>query len=107
MKQPGTQFRMYVYILLCSDNSYYTGSTDNIDARFIEHQTGKHPNSYTFSRRPVEMVYHVGFQSIIQAIEVENKVKKWSRKKKEALITGEFDLLIELSKKKFKKPQDG
>ena len=101
MKTPGATFNMYIYILKCSDRSYYTGVTNNLERRLIEHHTGLNPTCYTFYRRPLELVYHQGFISIVKSLEIEKQVKKWSRKKKEALINGEWDLLIELSKKKF------
>jgi len=49
----------FVYILLCSDNSYYTGMTDNIERRFNEHQEGVYPRAYTFKRRPVQLVSRI------------------------------------------------
>ncbi len=93
----------YVYILKCNDDSYYTGVTSNIDERFIEHQEGKYLNSYTYKRRPVQLVFYQKFTDINLAIRYEKKIKKWSRAKKEALINKEFDKLPKLSKKKFKK----
>jgi putative endonuclease len=48
---------LYVYILECSDGSYYTGITNNLTRRLEQHQSGKNPDSYTFARRPVEMVF--------------------------------------------------
>jgi len=47
----------YVYILKCADGSYYTGSTDDLSKRIWQHQEGVTPGSYTFSRRPVELVW--------------------------------------------------
>lgn len=88
----------YVYILLCADKSYYTGITNNIERRLNEHQTGIHSNSYTFSRRPVELVYCERFQYVNNAIAFEKQVKGWSRKKKEALISGAWDKLPTLSR---------
>jgi|SRR5699024_1144264 len=93
----------YVYILKCNDDSYYTGVTSNLDERFQEHQEGKHLNSYTYKRRPVELVFYQKFTDINLAIRYEKKIKKWSRAKKEALINKEFDKLSKLSKKKFKR----
>jgi putative endonuclease len=92
----------YVYILECSDNTYYTGITSNISKRFIEHKTGKHENSYTYSRRPLELVYYAEFTNVELAIDNEKRIKKWSKAKKEALINNEYDKLPNLSKKKFK-----
>ena len=47
----------FVYILLCSDNSYYTGLTDDLDQRYLHHQLGEYPTCYTFKRRPVTLKY--------------------------------------------------
>jgi putative endonuclease len=93
----------YVYILHCSDDSYYTGVTNSIDRRFLEHQNSHNDNSYTSKRLPVRLVYHCSFSDINQAILFEKRLKKWSRSKKEALIEGRFHDLPLLSKKKFKK----
>ena len=93
----------YVYILKCSDNSYYTGVTSNLVQRFFQHETGFYPDCYTASRRPVELVYYCEFTDINFAIDIEKKIKKWSRAKKEALINEEFDKLPNLAKKKFNK----
>src|SRR5690554_339649 len=101
MKAPGAIFNMYIYILKCNDGSYYTGVTNCLERRLIEHHTGLNLTCYTFYRRPLELVYHPGFLSIVKSIEVEKRIKKWSRKKKKALINGDYDLLIELAKKKF------
>lgn len=87
----------FVYILKCSDNSYYTGVTNDIELRFSQHQSGKFPESYTYKRRPVELVFFYLFNDIIQAIAFEKQVKGWSRKKKEAIINDNWDKLKELS----------
>ncbi len=91
----------YVYILHCADDSYYTGVTSNIEKRFLEHQTGKHLDSYTFKRRPLTLVFYAEFTDIQLAIQSEKQIKKWSRVKKEALINGEFEKLPNLARKKF------
>jgi putative endonuclease len=91
----------YVYILKCADNTYYTGVTSNLSKRFEEHQNGIHKNSYTFKRRPVELVFYAEFTDINNAIEKEKQIKKWSKAKKEALINGKYDSLVNLAKKKF------
>ena len=92
----------YVYILKCSDNSYYTGVTSNLDKRLVEHHTGIHAESYTFKRRPVSLVFYATFTDINLAIAYEKQIKKWSRAKKEALISNRFEALPNLAKKKFK-----
>lgn len=91
----------YVYILKCSDETYYTGVTSNLTLRLQEHKKGKHNNSYTFKRRPLELVFYCEFTNAEIAIEKEKQIKKWSKAKKEALINDEFEKLPNLAKKKF------
>lgn len=91
----------YVYILKCSDSSYYTGVTSNLNQRIIEHKGGKYLGSYTYHRRPVELVFYATFSDVTFAISMEKQIKNWSRAKKEALINNEFDKLPNLAKKKF------
>jgi len=90
----------YVYIIKCADGSYYTGHTDDLESRFEQHVLSK-TNSYTSSRKPLELVYCDEFQERSQAQEAERQIKGWSRKKKEALIKGDFSMLKSLSKKRF------
>ncbi len=78
---------LYVYILKCSDKTYYTGITNNPDRRIVEHNSGINKTCYTFLRRPVEMVYCERFADFDLAIEWEKRIKNWNRKKKEALIS--------------------
>jgi len=91
---------IWVYILKCSDNTYYTGLSLDVDPRLFEHETGFYPNSYTASRRPVKLMWMDDFPDFEQAFEVERQIKGWSRKKKEALIAGDFNLLHELAQSK-------
>ena len=89
----------WVYILECSDDSYYTGVTSDIDARILEHQQGVH-KGYTYSRRPVRLLWSDYFPDIQQAIDMEKRIKGWTRRKKEALMAGDFIPLQELSNSK-------
>ncbi|WP_054851499.1 GIY-YIG nuclease family protein [Olleya sp. ITB9] len=91
----------YVYILKCSDNTYYTGVTSNLNNRLLEHKLGKHYESYTYSRRPILLMFYTDFTDINIAISTEKQIKKWSKSKKEALINNEYDKLPNLAKKKF------
>ncbi|MGC1205824.1 MAG: GIY-YIG nuclease family protein [Flavobacteriaceae bacterium] len=93
----------YVYILKCSDETYYTGITSNLTKRIKEHKFGKHTDSYTFKRRPTNLEFYVEFTDVNLAIQSEKQIKKWSRAKKEALIKNEFEKLPNLAKKKFNK----
>lgn len=90
----------FVYILKCSDDSYYTGHTDNLEKRLSEHQIGTY-KGYTSSRLPVELVFIQKFNSRYEALAAERKIKNWSRNKKEALINQDWEALSLFSKKKF------
>lgn len=90
-----------MYILLCADNSYYTGSTTNLGARIEQHQNGLGAN-YTKIRLPVILVYSEEYPRIDLAFNREKQVQGWSRKKKEALITDKYENLPNLSKSKNK-----
>ncbi len=92
----------FVYILECSDGSYYAGKTGNLDSRLADHAEGI-GSEYTKLRRPVRCVWSEMFPNDEQAFEVERQIKGWSRAKKEALIAGDFDLLHELAKSTEKK----
>lgn len=83
----------YVYILKCSDNSFYTGITGNFDQRWTQHQEGYFKDCYTFKRRPLQLEYHLEFWDVLQAILFEKQVKGWTRAKKRALINDDFDTI--------------
>lgn len=76
----------WVYILKCNDNTYYTGITNDLDRRFVEHSSGLIKTCYTYARRPIHIVFYQVFSDVNQAIMFEKKIKKWSKAKKEALI---------------------
>lgn len=86
-----------IYILRCSDDSYYVGSTSNLEQRINEHIFHKY-SGYTSARLPIELVFSQEFMDIRDAIIAERQIKGWGRKKKEALIKGDFDLLHDLAK---------
>jgi putative endonuclease len=77
----------YFYIVKCRDGSYYSGITNNIEHRVKEHNTGKGAK-YTYSRRPVKLVYCEKCDNASQARKREVQIKNWSRVKKEQLILG-------------------
>ncbi len=89
-----------VYILRCRDGSYYTGVTQDVQRRVEEHWFTSDPASYLYKRRPVELVHLEAFQDIRDAITREKQIKRWSRKKKEALMQGNNRLLSQYSKRK-------
>jgi putative endonuclease len=87
----------YMYILLCSDGTYYTGSTIDLEKRLAEHQEGKGAN-YTKKRLPVKLLYYEKYDRIDTAFYREKQVQGWSRKKKEVLINQMPEKLHELAK---------
>lgn len=66
---------MYVYILKCSDGSFYTGVTNNLELRIKQHHEGINRCCYTFNRRPLDLAYFEKFQTPMEAIRMEKKLK--------------------------------
>lgn len=91
----------FMYILLCGNGTYYTGSTIDLDLRLEQHKAGEGSN-HTKKYQPVELVYYEEFELVADAFKREKQIQGWSKKKKEALINSRPDLLIELSKRKKK-----
>lgn len=83
----------YVYILKYADKKLYTGMTNDVGRRFDEHQLGRNKDSFTYTRRPVELIFHQVFNDVEQAIYFEKKIKKWSAQKKIALANGDYDMI--------------
>ena len=94
----------YVYILRCSDGSYYTGHTDNLDVRMSQHSDGV-ASRYTSKRRPLELLWATDCQTREEAFELERQLHGWSRAKKEALMRGDFDALPALAKGRANSPE--
>lgn len=91
----------WVYILKCSDGSYYIGSTTDLERRVWEHQNGFY-KGYTSSRLPVELVWSNDFSTEHDAFLFERQIKGWTRAKKEALIRGDWDGIHQIVKKERK-----
>lgn len=96
----------YVYILKCSDNSYYIGVTNNLERRVYEHNIGL-VKGYTYNKRPLKLVYSQVFYSIKDAIAFKKQIKGWRREKKEALISNSIDKLKESAKSYKSYPSSG
>jgi len=88
----------WMYILRCSDGSYYTGHTDDLEARLDVHVTGRIQSCYTCSRRPLNLVYSQEFATREEALAVERQVKGRGRRKKEAMIAGNWLEVSRLAK---------
>jgi predicted GIY-YIG superfamily endonuclease len=86
----------FVYVLLCSDETLYTGVTSDLDERLYQHHEGLFPG-YTHSRRPLTLLWNSDELDIQDAIVLEKQLKGWSRAKKMAFIQGDLTALVELS----------
>lgn len=84
---------------------YYTGITNDVERRILEHNEGLDKDCYTYKRKPVVLKYYEYFLDVHQAIAREKQLKGWSRKKKEALFREDYKLLKELSKSREKKEE--
>jgi predicted GIY-YIG superfamily endonuclease len=93
--------RAWVYILECADGSYYSGSTTELERRVAKHQAGFY-GGYTAARLPETLKWSAEFSELREAINAERQIKGWSRKKKEALMKGDFELLHELARSREK-----
>lgn len=84
----------WAYLLRCADGTFYSGHTDNLEARLAAHQRGALPG-YTKSRRPVVLVWSEEFATRDEAFRRERQIKGWSRAKKIALISGDWNALLQ------------
>ncbi|HDL20462.1 MAG TPA: GIY-YIG nuclease family protein, partial [Nitrospirae bacterium] len=85
-------------VSLSNHGSYYTGVTNDVERRFYEHQEGLIEGCYTHDKRPLKLMHVEEFTDIIEAISREKQIKGWSRRKKEAIIAGDYEELVKLSK---------
>ena len=82
----------FTYILRCSDRPYYVGHTDELDQRIAQHGSGL-GSGYTATRLPIALVWFEEFPSREEAKAAEAQLKKWSRRKKEALMNRKIEEL--------------
>jgi len=88
----------FVYILSCSDNSFYTGMTNHFEKKLKQHQDGHKKDSYTFEKRPIKLEWYLQCTNPKEAIKIEKQIKGWTHKKKQALIEENWDDLVLFSK---------
>ena len=81
-----TENRWTVYILECSDGSFYTGYTNDVNKRIVDHNKGKIGAKYTRSRLPVKLIWTEVYTTKLDAMKRERQIKKLDRKVKEALV---------------------
>jgi putative endonuclease len=86
----------FAYILRCADDSFYVGSTWNLERRLGEHDLGLGA-AYTRRRRPVQLVWSAEFERVDEAYAAEKRIQGWSRAKRQALIDGRTELLAGLA----------
>lgn len=87
----------FVYILECSDKTYYVGSTNDLLFRLEYHQAGK-GGAYTAKRLPVKVVFQETHPTAESARRRERQIKRWSHAKKAALVAGDAAALNRLSR---------
>jgi putative endonuclease len=97
---------VYVYMLRCADGSYYVGSAtgEDLGPRVDQHNAGSYPG-YTFSRRPVVLVWSEYFDRITDGIAAERQINGWSRAKKDALLNSDWAKVSELSRRRAGRPR--
>jgi len=99
---PGTTaMGIFVYMLRCADGSFYVGSAtgDDLQPRIDQHNAG-HYQGYTFTRRPVVLVWSEHFDRVTDGIAAERQIKDWSRAKKEALIRSDWAAIGRLAQRR-------
>lgn len=69
----------WIYVLKCSDGSYYTGHTDDLEKRTTEHETGAIPGCHTPNRHTVTLIFSQEFATRDEAFFSERRIKGWSR----------------------------
>ena len=89
----------WVYMLQCADRSYYVGHTDELEKRVLQHDRSE-LGGYTSTRLPVRVVFTQEFPSREEALAAELQIKGWSRKKKEALVRGDWADVSRLARRR-------
>ena len=89
----------WAYIIHCRAGKLYTGQTDDLDRRMAEHHSGLVPG-YTQACHPLALVWSESFPTRYEAYSAEQRIKGWTRRKKLALIRGDWDEISRLAKSK-------
>ena len=88
----------WVYILHCADDSYYTGHTDNLEERIAKDQTGEYAG-YTSTRLPIALLFSEEFSTREEALACERQINGWTRRKKQALMRGDWSEVSRLARR--------
>lgn len=84
----------YMYVLQCSDATYYTGYTNCLERRIRLHNEGK-AAKYTRCRTPVTLKYHAVFETKREAMQAEYYFKKLNRRQKEQIMESDCTLVLQ------------
>ena len=95
----------FMYIVRCSDDSYYVGSTWDLERRLIQHNSG-FAAKYTSTRCPVTLEFYEEYDRIEDAFRREKQVQGWGRAKREALMRGDVGELRKLSRSRQARPPE-
>ena len=90
---------VFTYILLCADDTFYIGHTEDLASREATHN-GRHGGSYTSTRCPVRMVYAEEYPSLSEALARERQLKRWTTSKKRALVLGDLASIKSLARRR-------
>ena len=93
----------WVYLLRCRDNSFYAGHTEDLEARLAQHYSGK-GSDWTKRRLPVELVWAAESPSREEALSFERRIKGWTRAKKEALASQDWEAIKYLARPPHERP---
>lgn len=85
----------FVYVLLCQDGSLYTGASNNLEKRFLDHQNGK-GGHYTRSHKPIKLIYSQQLPTKSDALKRESQIKSWSKVKKITILGLDIDPQIKI-----------
>ncbi len=78
--------KSYCYMVICSDGTFYTGWTLDLDRRMEEHNAPNSPTKYTRTRQPVKLLYYEEFDTRAKAAQREDQIKRMTRQQKLALL---------------------
>ena len=87
----------YLYILRLKSGNLYIGATLNLEQRTQEHFEGRACNT-TYLDPPLTLVHSERYATFRKARHREDQLKRWTRTKKEALVSGDFETLRKLAK---------
>ncbi len=87
----------YVYLLKCADGSYFSGITNDIDRKLKEHCLGQKSGCWTYSRRPLKLVFLTSSDDPGWALDLDKRIKKWKRSRKRTVVSETFDAFPGLS----------